>query len=528
MNTPHWSFPYTSTRLPVFGDGGVATTQPLAAQAGVSMLVKGGNAVDAALAAAIALTVVEPTSNGIGSDAFAIVWDGERLHGLNASGRSPAGWNPARFAGRTEMPLTGWDTVTIPGAVSAWVELSRRFGRLPFADLFEPAIRYAKDGYLVPVFVARNWAAQVRAFQDQPTFRSAFMPNGQAPQPGERFRFPQAAHTLESIAISKGESFYLGDIARAIVAFAQQEGGTLTLEDLSEHAVEWCTPLSVPFGDVAIHELPPNGQGIAALIALALLNRTDLPGDVDDPLTIHLAVEAMRLGLADLNTFVADPPWMPTTAAELLDGARLDELARRIDPNHTSGHFPAPSRAEGTVFLASGDRDGMMVSFIQSNYRGFGCGLVVPGTGISLQNRGSSFVLTPGHPNEVGSRKRPLSTIIPGFLTRAGAPLAAFGVMGGGMQPQAHTQMVLRMVRYRQNPQAAADAPRWMVLEDGALAIEDRMPADVGATLGAKGHRIAPFAFAGQLGAAQVIQRLPAGGYVAATESRRDGIAAMI
>jgi gamma-glutamyltranspeptidase/glutathione hydrolase len=526
---PGWDFPYQSYRFPAFGDAGVATTQPLAAQAGLAMLRNGGNAVDAAVATAIALTVVEPTANGLGSDAFAQVWDGTRLHGLNGSGRSPAGWTRARFAQYNSMPERGWDTVTVPGAVSAWAALSRRFGKLPFADLFEPAIRYARDGFLVPVFIATNWKSQATHLQAEPTFRATFMPNGRSPAPGERFVHRDVGKTLELIADSSGEQFYRGEVGAAVAAFSAERGAALTADDLAGHEPEWVDPVSIPFGAATVHELPPNTQGVAVLVALGILDRLDLPPDPDDPQTTHLAAEAVRLALADVYRDCADPESMRATVDALLSGARLDELAAGIDPRHTSGLVPRGGRSGGTVYLASADSDGMMVSYIQSNFMGFGSGLVVPGTGIALQNRGACFVLEPGHPNEVGPGKRPMHTIIPGFLTEGGRPLAAFGVTGGAMQAQAQTQIVLRMLRYRQNPQAAADAPRWKVDDDGVLGIDHSAPPELVAELVNLGHRIRRIpAFSLDLGSAQVIERLPAGGYVGATESRRDGIAALI
>lgn len=522
-------FPYPSIRLPAFGDAGVATTQPQAAQAGLAMLQKGGNAVDAALATAIALTVLEPTSNGVGSDAFAIVWDGKKLHGLNGSGRSPAGWSRDRFGRYDTMPQRGWDAVTVPGAVSSWVELSRRFGRLQFADLFEPAIRYARDGFLVPVFIARNWATQTPTLRHEPTFRSVFLPHDRPPLPGERFFHRDLVKTLERIAQSGGESFYRGELAGAIAAFAAESGAALSEQDLAEHRADWIEPISVGFGDVTVHELPPNGQGIATLIALGILDQLDLPDNVDDSRTIHVAIEAMRLALADMHREVTDPDFMRTKPEEMLSMERLAELAAKIDPNTTSGLVPKPRKAHGTVYVASADRDGMIVSFIQSNFMGFGSGIVVPGTGIALQNRGAGFSLEHGHPNEIGPRKRTMNTIIPGFLTRKGKPLAAFGIMGGAMQAQAHTQVVLRMEKYGQHVQAAVDAPRWMVDEDGVLAIEHNAPNRLVHELANMGHeirRMTPFGL--DIGAAQIIRRLPQGGYIAATESRREGIAAMI
>lgn len=527
MTVFDWQAPYLSRRLPVIGEAMVATTQPLAAQSGLAALEAGGNAVDAALATAITLAVVEPTMNGVGGDLFAIVWDGERLHGLNASGRAPAGWSPARFAGCQAMPQSGIDTVTVPGQVAGWASLHRRFGRLPFGDLFGRAIRYARDGFLVSPYVARLWQVQAGWFGGEPSFRDAFLPAGRAPLPGERFAAPDLAHTLEAIAASGGETFYRGDLARRIAAFAADCGGVLDETDLAAHEVAWVDPLGLAFAGHEVHELPPNGQGIAALIALGILSHTELARlGPDDPLAIHLQIEAMREAFRLTDAHVGDPASMSLAAEAILDPARLFVLAGEIDRRRASrAATPAP-KDSGTVYLCAADRAGIMVSLIQSNYRGFGSGLVVPGTGISLHNRGTGFVLAEGHPNRVGPRKRPLNTIIPGFVTRQGAPVAAFGVMGGNIQPQGHVQLMCRTLLSGQNPQAAIDAPRWRYERDGTVRVEAGLDGAVRRDLAARGHSLGDIPpWSHETGAAQVIWRL-AEGYVGATESRRDGIVA--
>jgi gamma-glutamyltranspeptidase/glutathione hydrolase len=517
----NWEFPYPSYRMPLLARNCVATTQPLAAQAGVSMLQRGGNAVDAALATAIALTVVEPVNNGLGSDAFAIVWDGRELVGLNASGRSPAGWTPDRFAER-EMPHEGWNAATVPGAVSAWVALSERYGKLPFDTLFEPAIRYARDGFLVPPAIAQIWRRQVERLHAQPGFAETFLPRGRAPTAGEHFRPPDQAETLTKIAETRGESLYRGELAEAIARASAEGGGVMTADDLAAHRRDWVMPIHVDFRGHRIHEIPPNGQGIAALIALGILERCDLAGLAPDSAEmLHMQVEALKLGAGDAAAHVADPEYMQVTPAELLDPARLDALARSIRQDDVAAP-PRAMAASSTVYLAAADERGMMVSFIQSNYAGFGSGVVVPGTGIALNNRGACFVTTPGLPNCVGPRKRPLNTIIPGFVTKDDEPVAAFGVMGGTMQPQGHTQVMSRMFVSGQNPQAAIDAPRWRY-GDGELWIEAAMPAAARKGLTARGHKLVempPLDF----GAAEIIRRVEHG-YVAATETRRDGSA---
>jgi gamma-glutamyltranspeptidase/glutathione hydrolase len=517
-----WNFPYASRRMPLLAANCVATTQPLAAQAGLSMLARGGSAVDAAVATAITLTVVEPVSNGIGSDAFAIVAEGGRVHGLNASGRAPRAWNALRFAGRDAMPPLGWDSATVPGAVSAWVALHGKFGRLPFPTLFEPAIRYARDGFLVTPVIAGMWRDQAANLGRFAGFARTFMPGGRAPMAGELFRSPDHAETLELIAATGGEAFYRGALAERIVAAAEAEGGAISLDDLGEHKADWVEPLGVDFKGYRVHELPPNGQGLAALIALGILDRIDLRGlDPDGAQMQHLQIEATKLGMADVRAHVGDPETMRVGAEQLLTSAYLDERAKRIDRDRAVAPHPGVPQQHGTVYLAAADASGMMVSLIQSNYRGFGSGIVVPGTGIALNNRGSGFVLEPGHPNEVGPRKRPLNTIIPGFATKDGAPVAAFGVMGGIMQPQGHVQVGVRMFGLGQNPQAAIDAPRWRV-EGEKLMIEPAWDEDFRRGLTERGHLLEQGP-PGPFGASQVIWRLPVGGYVAASESRRDG-----
>jgi gamma-glutamyltranspeptidase/glutathione hydrolase len=490
------------------------------------MLAQGGNAIDAAIAAAMALTVVEPTGCGLGSDAFAILWDGSELHGLNASGRSPAAWTAERFAGAERMPERGWDSVTVPGAVSAWIALWRRFGSLNLEVIAAPAIRYARDGFPVSPIISILWEKGGAALGRQPGFAEAFLPDGRAPRAGERFRNPALAQSLEAIVASEGESFYRGVLAERLTAHAAAHGGALTLDDLGTHQADWVGTIEMPFAGAHVHEIPPNGQGIVTLITLGLLERLGI-GDrpVDDPETVHLVLEATKLALADAHQHVADADHMEFVSEQLLDPAYLDQRARLIDRTRASLPAYGVPGPGGTVYLATADSQGRMVSFIQSNFMGFGSGIVVPGTGISLQNRGAGFSLTDGHANRVAPTKRPFHTIIPGFaLDAAGAPLSAFGVMGGPMQAQGHTQMMLRMLAYGQNPQAAADAPRWRVAGGRTVAVEASFDPAVAEALRAKGHEIvfespdAVFAFGG----AQIVQRL-GDSYVAGSDPRKDG-----
>src|SRR6476659_9225333 len=382
-----WNFPYPSQRMPVLAKNIVATSQPLAAQAGLAMLAKGGNAVDAGLAAAITLTVVEPTSNGIGSDVFAILWDGQRLVGLNASGRSPALWTPERFAGQKEMPTRGWDSVTVPGAPSAWIALSKRYAKLPFETLFEYAIRYARESFMVSPITAASWASQAPNFKGFSEFCWTFLPKDRAPYAGERFYCPQMAETLEDIASTKGESFYRGPIAERIALASHSDEGAMTVEDLAAHKADWVDPISIEYRGYHLHEIGPNTQGIAALIALGILRHFDMASiPVDSADSYHVQLEAMKLAFADTWRNVSDPATMKVTTAEMLDDGYLAGRAKLIDMKRAQRPGPGIPREGGTVYLTAADEKGMMLSFIQSNYKGFGSGVVVPGTGISLQN----------------------------------------------------------------------------------------------------------------------------------------------
>lgn len=523
----NWSLSYPSQRQPVLAGNIVATSQPLAAQAGLAMLQRGGNAVDAAVATAACLTVVEPTSNGIGGDAFAIVFDGETLHGLNASGRAPRALDPDAFLGRDTMPLRGWDSVTVPGAVSAWATLTERFGTLDLPTLLEPAIHYARQGWPVGPVTSAAWQHAPAAYAGFDDFADAFLPGGHAPAPGERFALPEQASTLERIATSGGRDFYEGVIAERIDAHARAGGGALRGEDLAAHRPEWVDTLTTDLGTATLHELPPNGQGLAALIAVGILRHTDIADHPPDSAeSLHLSIEAMKLAFADVHRHVADPAWMEIDASALTDDRYLAERAQMIDPATASDPGHGTPQAGGTVYLATGDEHGMAVSFIQSNYYGFGSGIVVPGTGIALQNRGAGFSTRPGHPNAIAPAKRPFHTIIPAFL-RGASPLGdiAFGVMGGPMQPQGHTQVALRLVLHGTNPQAALDAPRWRVEPGRRVDVEASMNPEVCAALGARGHELVVdehgLGFGG-FGGAQLVQRLD-DCWLGASDPRKEG-----
>jgi len=518
-----WTNPYTWPRKPVLAKNIVATSQPLAAQAGLQMLAAGGNAIDAILATAITLTLVEPVSNGIGSDAYAIVWDGQRLHGYNASGRSPAGWAPEFLGGWKSVPVRGWNSVSVPGCVSAWVEMHKRWGKLPFEKLFERAIRYGREGFLVSPTIAGQWEKQVAELKVQPGFADAFLPDGRPPKPGQRFRFEKHAVVLERIAATKGEAFYRGELAEKLEADAKKHGAALRAADLAAHKSDWVEPLAMDYRGYTLHEIPPNGQGIVALMALGMLEHFDLRAHpVDGVDSVHLQIEAIKLAFADAWRYVADIDYMKEVRpAGLLDKSYLAERAKLIDPKRAQSFGAGKPPQGGTVYLTAADASGMMVSYIQSNYMGFGSGVVVDG--ISLQNRAATFVLEKGHPNAAGPSKRPYQTIIPGFVTREGAPVMSFGVMGGTMQPQGHAQVVVRIADYGQSPQAACDGPRFRFVQGMDVSVEEgRFPPATLEGLQRRGHRIVNVDDYNQFGSAQLLWKLD-GGYFAASDPRRDG-----
>ncbi len=520
LEDPHYR--HASRRSSIYASCAVATSQPLAAQAGLAMLQAGGNAADAAIAAAITLTVVEPNMNGIGGDAFAIIANNSDLHGFNGCGRSPAAWSPQRFAGYQTFPERGWETVTVPGAVDAWVQVSKRFGSLPFAQLFQHAIGYAREGFVVSPIVATGWAGAVELFGQLEGFRSTFMVDGRAPVAGERFRCPAMAETLDDIATSHGDSFYRGRLAQLIANDAANHNGALTAADLAGHQGYWTECLTQEFADLTVHEIPPNGQGIVTLLALGILEHLDIaryPALSAD--SVHLQIEALKAAFTAAHQHVADPAAMEVSPGQLLHPAYLARCASEIHHEHAGQPQAHSFGDKGTVYLAAADRDGMMVSWIQSNYHGFGSGAVVPATGISLHNRGSGFTLEPGHPNQVAGNKRPYHTIIPAVVSRAGRPLLAFGVMGAHHQPQGQVQVLINIFCHGYSPQQALDAPRWHLHEDFSVSLEDGL-AELATPLAARGHALAAQAKAGLFGGGQAILRTDSG-YVAGSDPRKDG-----
>jgi gamma-glutamyltranspeptidase/glutathione hydrolase len=523
-------YPYASRRSVVFARHGmVATSQPLAAQAGLEVLKEGGNAIDAAVAAASCLTVVEPTSNGIGGDAFALVWTGGKLYGLNSSGPAPrsVSLNALARVGLKRIPEYGVIPVTVPGAPAAWAELAGRFGRFPLVQSMRPAIEYAEKGFPISPVVADRWEAAFTIYRAQngdefqPWFET-FAPRGRAPVAGEVWRSPEQAATLEAIAETNGEIFYRGDLAEKIGAFFRRYSGYLTAADLAGFRPEWVEPITVNYRGYNVWEIPPNGHGVVALMALNILKGFEFRAK-DTAETYHRQIEAVKLAFADGLKYVADIRKMKIKVTDLLSE---DYAAQRRNLIGTRALTPTPGKpyAGGTVYLAAADGEGNMVSYIQSNYLGFGSGLVIPGTGVALHNRGLCFSSDPEHDNCLEPGKRPYHTIIPGFLTKDGKPLGPFGVMGGSIQPQGHVMVVMNTIDFRLNPQAALDAPRFRWLEGRRIDVEAQFPEDLSEALLCMGHSVRRGKVGEHdFGRGQIIWRSGDGVLAGGSEPRADG-----
>ncbi len=535
-----------STRSEVFAPHHMAaTSQPLATEAALEILAAGGNAVDAAIAANAVLALTEPTGCGLGGDLFAMVWDNEarRLHGLDASGRSPRALTAEVFAkaGLTRVPSYGPLPITVPGCVDGWFTLHARFGALPMARVLAPAIARAREGFPVTEVIALLWAAGHRKLAEYPGFAAVFLPGGRAPTKGELFRNPALARTLESLAQHGRAAFYGGELGERLCAFVQEHGGYLAIDDLTAHRSDWIEPVSTNYRGFDVWELPPAGQGIAALQMLNILEGYDLRaagfGSVEH---LHLLTEAKKLAFEDRARFYADRDHMDVTVEKLIAKPYAAERRKRIDRERAAlSQTPGnPALGHGdTIYLTTADGDGNMVSLIQSNFRGFGSGIAPPELGFCLQDRGELFDLTPGRPNSYAPGKRPFHTIIPAFLSKDGLPWLSFGVMGGDMQPQGHVQIVLDLIDFGMNLQEAGDAPRLLhggssspvgeVMSDGGtLALEPGFAPEVIEALRARGHRVEVRAGDVGFGGYQAIGIGPAGGYVGASESRKDGMAA--
>ena len=534
-----------ATRSEVIAAHGMAaTSQPLATQVALDILQQGGNAIDAAIAANAMLGLVEPTGNGIGGDLFAIVWDAEsrKLYGLNASGRSPYSLTLEWFQqqGLVSIPSHGPLPVTVPGAVDGWFELHERFGKLPMQQVLAPAIQYAQEGFPVSELIAYYWQRSVPTLEVWAGFKEVYMPGGKAPQKGEIFRNPALARTLQAIADGGRDAFYKGDIARTIDAFMQREGGFLSYRDLAEHTSTWVEPVSTNYRGYEVWELPPNGQGIAALQILNLLEHYDLSkmgfGSAD---YVHLFVEAKKLVFEDRARWYADPDFNDIPVAELISKEYAARRRELIDLDRAADTFEAgnPALEEGdTIYLTVADADRNMISLIQSNYRGMGTGLSPDGLGFILQDRGELFTLEEGQFNTYEPHKRPFHTIIPAFVTKDGEPHMSFGVMGGATQPQAHAQIIINMVDFGMNLQEAGDAPRILhqgssqptgetMLDGGTVVLETGFPYETIRDLVGRGHAVGwdvgPYG-----GYQAILLDGDEGVYYGASESRKDGQAA--
>lgn len=529
-------YKYASRRRVVHAKRGmVCTSQPLASQAGLTILQQGGNAIDAAIATAICQTIVEPTNNGLGSDCFALVWTGGKLHGLNGSGYAPQRLTPEAVAasGATEkMPLRGWEAVTVPGAPSAWAELHKRFGRLPFAKLFEPAIYYAEQGYPVSPIVARFWQEGIDALtphKNNPAIAPWFATfdvhgNGVAPQTGELVMLPDHAKTLRILADSYCESYYRGELAQRLVEFSDKTGGYLSLEDLADYRAEWVEPVHINYHGYDVWEMPPNGHGITALMALNILKDMEI-GAKDTGDTFHKQIEAMKLAFADGMHYIADPRYMQTRVEELLSDAYAAQRRALIGEAALEPTHGKPF-CGGTVYLCTADGEGNMVSFIQSNYKDFGSGIVLPGYGINLNDRGAGFSLNPELDDYLAPRKKPYHTIIPGFLTHEGEAVGPFGVMGAYMQPQGHVQVIMNTVDWLLNPQSALDAPRWQWIAGKEIWLESSVAPEIVEDLRRRGHEVRVLEDDTTFGRGEIIWRDSNGVLAGATEPRADGVVA--
>lgn len=534
MNYDPLSYPYSSRRSLVYGTKGmVATSQPLAAQVGLDILKQGGNAVDAAIATAACLTVVEPSGNGIGSDAFAIIHMGGKMYGLNSSGPAPQllTIETLKQAGYDKIPQFGIIPITVPGAPAAWVTLSRRFGQLPFAKLLEPAIDYAEHGFAVSPVISKLWKAAFHSYisQNDPALKNwfeVFAPNGRPLEAGEIWRSPAHADSLRSIAETEGQSLYGGMLAEKIAAFAKEYGGFLTVADLANFQPEWVEPLKVNYRGYDVWELPPNGQGLVVLMALNILSGFDFT-ERDCLNTYHRQIEAVKLAFADGLTHITDPRMMKINVGTLLSEAYAAERRKKIRETAQIAQTGHPHNG-GTVYLATADGEGNMVSFIQSNFHGFGSGVVIPGTGISLQNRGFTFSVDSHHLNCLAPGKRTYHTIIPGFITKNDQPVGPFGIMGGYIQPQAHVQVLMNVLDFHLNPQAALDASRWQWIAGNKVEVEASFSENMAEKLVRSGHQIVrSIAGATTFGRGQIIWRNAYGALTGATEPRTDGTIAV-
>lgn len=493
------TYKYNSNRNVVFSNRGmVATGNPMAAQAGIDILKKGGNAIDAAIATAVVLSVVEPTCNGVGGDGFALVWDGKKLHGMNASGKSPEliTLEEIKSMGYKKIPTEGVIPITVPGQVGGWIELSKKFGKLEFKELFTSAIDYARNGFIVQPLVSKLWGREYDRFKnsiDDNTFLDewfkVFAPNDMPLKAGELFKNPELAKSLEDIALTKGESFYNGVIAEKIDVFMKENKGYLRKKDLEKYKVQWVEPITTEFNNYTVAEIPPNGHGITVLMALNIFKNLSLDEDINSEESIHKQIESLKLAFSDVKEFIADKDHMRTDVSSLLSDDYSKTRAGLINENALDPIYGDPEKG-GTVYLATADKFGNMVSYIQSNYTQFGSGVVIPGTGITMHNRGANFSLDSESDNSLAPNKKPYHTIIPGFLLKDKKAIGPFGVMGAFMQPQGHFQVLLGTLVEGLNPQDALNKPRWQWVGDKNIEVENSFDKEVVKALIKRGHHV--------------------------------------
>lgn len=519
---------YYSKRQSVFAKNGVvATSEGLAAQAGLEILKKGGNAVDAAVATAAALTVVEPTSNGIGSDCFALVYMNDKLYGMNASGYSSRNISIEKLKNRglEEMPVGGVVPITVPGTPKGWARLIERWGNLSLTEVLTPAINLARNGFIISETVGFHFERAINSYKERnkgeeyDSFFKVFTKSGESYKTGDFFQSEYHASTLESIGKSNSDSFYKGELAEKIVQFMEKFDGFIDRKDLEEYDVEFVEPISINYKGFDICEIPPNGQGITALMALNLLKKDTLEkGSVS---SIHKQIEALKIAFSDTMKYVTDPRFMKVTSRYLLSDQYVKSREKDITDKALL-HEPIDYKKSGTVYLATADKDGNMVSFIQSNYMGFGSGIVIDDTGIAMQNRGHTFSLDLDHHNRLEPRKRTYHTIIPGFIMKDNKAVGPFGVMGGFMQPQGHLQVVMNLIDYNMNPQEALDAPRFRWDKGLNVSLESSFDVYIAQKLREKGHHITIDVYSSGFGRGQIILKRN-DHYIAGTETRCDG-----
>ena len=528
-------YSFASHRNIVYAKKGMAcSTSPIASQVGLDILKSGGNAMDAAIAMATTLPLVEPTGNGLGSDCFALVWSekDQKLFGLDGSGVAPMALSAEKVkeAGYTTVPMNGWLPTMVPGAPSAWAELRRRFGTKSMAELMAPAIQYARDGFCIPVNVYKQWKAEVVRFtaaaEKEPEvfgpWLKYFTKDGKTYEPGDTFVNPDYAATLESLAATDCESYYHGDIMKKIVAFSNETGGFFAESDFENYKAQWVEPISVNYKGYDVCEMPPNGHGITALMALNMLKGLDLGQERESAMAYHYMIEATKLAFVDTKKFVADPRYMRTKVSDMLSDRYADVRRALITDKAVYPEAGDPS-CGGTVYFCVADGMGNMVSFIQSNYNRFGSGIVIPGTAITIQDRGANFSLDPESDNYLEGGKKAYHTIIPGFLMKDGKAVGPFGVMGGFMQPQGHVQVVVNTVDYHMNPQECLDAPRFQWVGEKKVQLEREVPADIALKLADMGHEVTIVNSNLGMGRGEIIWRLEDGTLVGGTEPRADG-----